>query len=1068
MRRLPAVLILLLFTSPAIASEEIGVRASAEIEAGLYGETGRLSIRLTFTAKEELTERYQVLLHLADSVTGVPFTKLDHIPPIPTDQWKPGEPVRYTLTGVVDRKADGGRPAVLVLVALMDPTLDNGFKGRLKMEGDAPFIDRRYRVGRVKASSGEAGVEDLRNSARELAERGETAAAFDLLAAALTRATDLDGKLAVTADLLALDPPPGPPIAGPEEVITRRLVDGEKLRWLRDRASDLLKQKDLRVALKVLEQIGGVVEEGRNTRVVGEPTGEERAKKDIVDIKYRLLRDLPEDQVRKSGQIVEKTGGDPKKLFAAAKDELKKGRPVLARRLALEARLSNRIKEKLKKEVGAFIAKLEEEILYGLTVKERERLAANSDHPAFHRTGMVATSRFIYLGPEEMVKAIPRASTYKLDVAFLLLTDLFGRSPVKGGERIFVYFKETYSGPATGGGRNITVGDADPTDRKTRVDNGLYYHELTHCVDDTRPVHQYKRGLTEGIANVGALFVRDMYSGLQGRFEQMSKGGRAALKRHHLDRENAYWLIPAYAPSEGMLTEILLRHAMLENGHPDWLRLGRALRLYRTSSTKDERTSRIMVHLGFALAEAMGEGVWDTLAEFRFPVSRETGREVHALIDSDWIMLVNLARRRYAKGLAEFADQREPAFVAAQARYAALNCLNAMGQGDSARARELRTKLGVIDRFHVIGPFYPRAGPGLAEVFAPDREIKFSEEYATTNGVARWLVPEPKAKHVARLDGRGVVRLRYGYPDRAVTYAVTHLTVPRETAALAWLGADDEIALWVNGVQVQRNHGRRPLIPDWECWPMKLTAGRNRIVVKVANQHGGTGFCLRITDAAGLAIDEMAVDLDPVTALSMPDEQKWHFTIRDVFKRRKLGKGYEVVAGKFTIRNKILHGEADGRRPGWRPFSVRPGFPQDKPAALLWLAEPKKPPPADFVLKIGLEKEAPPRIGVTWDGEGDELPLSGWSLVLTAKKNRITARLERYDYLHYVTALDAPGSWTEPTLEIRRVKDKVSVTLGGVPVFTEVSCPPLRKRRIGLTVWGKKPGIASISLAHPR
>ena len=241
---------------------------------------------------------------------------------------------------------------------------------------------------------------------------------------------------------------------------------------------------------------------------------------------------------------------------------------------------------------------LEERILYELTPDQEERLARESDHPAFHRTAVVPASRFLHLGPEVLVKAIPRASTYRLDVACVLLTDLFGRSPVRPGERIVVYFKETYSGPATGGGRQIVVGDAKPDDRKVRVDNGLFYHELTHCVDDTRPVHDYKRGLTEGIANVGALFVADMFAGTKGRFEALSRGGREALRRHHLDRENAYWLIPAYAPSEGMLTEILARHAPAPDGHVDWPKLGDFFRLYRKMDPKTRRTHRLMAHMG--------------------------------------------------------------------------------------------------------------------------------------------------------------------------------------------------------------------------------------------------------------------------------------------------------------------------------------------------------------------------------------------------------------------------------------------------------------------------------------
>ena len=64
--------------------------------------------------------------------------------------------------------------------------------------------------------------------------------------------------------------------------------------------------------------------------------------------------------------------------------------------------------------------------------------------------------------------------------------------------------------------------------------------------------------------------------------------------------------------------------------------------------------------------------------------------------------------------------------------------------------------------------------------------------------------------------------------------------------------------------------------------------------------------------------------------------------------------------------------------------------------------------------------------------------------------------------------MDAPKDWTEPSLEIRRIGDKVTVTLGGTLIFTDGSCPPLRKRRIGLAVWGEEPGLVSVSVAHPQ
>ena len=74
-------------------------------------------------------------------------------------------------------------------------------------------------------------------------------------------------------------------------------------------------------------------------------------------------------------------------------------------------------------------------------------------------------------------------------------------------------------------------------------------------------VHRHKGGLTEGIADVGALFVQDMFAGRVGRFESLAAGPRAAFRRYYLDRREGFWLIPGYAPSAGFLLELLARHA---------------------------------------------------------------------------------------------------------------------------------------------------------------------------------------------------------------------------------------------------------------------------------------------------------------------------------------------------------------------------------------------------------------------------------------------------------------------------------------------------------------------------
>ncbi|MEN8149842.1 MAG: hypothetical protein ABFS86_08470 [Planctomycetota bacterium] len=1082
-RLIPPLLIIclgLVAALPATGADEddTTVRASAGVLPSHYGETGRLSIRLTFVTEKALPERYRVVLHVASPVDGATLVEADHVPPVATTLWKPGEPVSWTVAVVVPPREDRSRPAAVVLVGLADPTVPNAWAGRLVLRGEEPFGDRRYRVGRVEAAKGAATVEELRAAARERAAGGDTAAAFHLLSEAIAVAATLGEKLAVTQDLLALPPPDGLPVTGPEQVFLDRLVAAEKLRWLRDRASDLLGAKQLKLALRVMEKIGGVAEEESNTKVVGEPNASSRAKKDVVDVKSRLLRDLDNEALKEARKISEKAAGDPKKLLAAAKKEIKRRRLLIGRRLLFEIRIDMTISEKLRTEVNELLEKIEHRICYELSKEEERTLAGETDHPSFARIGAVPTSRFIFLGPEGLVRAIPRASTWKLDVAAVLMCDLFGRTPVRPGERIVVYFKETYSGPATGGGRLISVGDADPADESTRVDTGLYYHELTHCVDDTRPVHDYKRGLTEGIANVGSIYVRDMFAGPTGRFEALSRAGRDAFRKHHLERENAYWLIPAYAPSEGFLTEILIRHAPAENDHVDWTKLGRVFRTYRESRTKSPRTHRLMAHLGHAMATHLGEGVWETLRSFGFPVHGGLTKEIGDLGTQEF-WLRNLANRRDVDGLIRLADGAGDSFLADRARYAALGALGAKKQGDGGKARALRKRLGVVDAFHVIGPFYGDPGPGLAAMFPPSREIDFAKEYVAAQGVARWVVPKSGAAHYARMDARGVVVLRYGYPAQAVTFAVAHVTVPARTSGLAFLGADDEVALWINGRAVQRNHGRRMLVPDWERWPVVLEEGRNRVVVKLANQYGRTGFCLRFVDRDGRPIEGMETDLEapgPLpAAVSGPDSgadsgPDWSTAFRDVYQRRSLGRKYEVVAGKFRIRNKVLSGEEAGRRPGWRPFSVRPGFPQDRPAALAWIAGGGEPRPKDFRWRVHLPEARVPKLVLTWDGEGNELPLSGWSLILVPDKKgeNVTVRLERYDYLHYVRRVPVPEKWDEARIEVTRVADRVTVTVGGHPVLEGVSAPPLSRSRFGFAVWNAKAGLTAMSIAHPK
>lgn len=69
------------------------------------------------------------------------------------------------------------------------------------------------------------------------------------------------------------------------------------------------------------------------------------------------------------------------------------------------------------------------------------------------------------------------------------------------------------------------------------------------------------------------------------------------------------------------------------------------------------------------------------------------------------------------------------------------------------------------------------------------------------------------------------------------------------------LGSDDGLAVFVNGAEVFRRQVHRGAAPDQDLVPVQLRAGANTIVLKIANDDGGFGAYVRISDPQdGLAV----------------------------------------------------------------------------------------------------------------------------------------------------------------------------------------------------------------------
>jgi CubicO group peptidase (beta-lactamase class C family) len=190
-------------------------------------------------------------------------------------------------------------------------------------------------------------------------------------------------------------------------------------------------------------------------------------------------------------------------------------------------------------------------------------------------------------------------------------------------------------------------------------------------------------------------------------------------------------------------------------------------------------------------------------------------------------------------------------------------------------------------RFLVLGPL-PISRPRGSQGSAGEGE---HDALATLGGA-----PAARLRGDSRLtiDGRTVAAREATLDDRAVldlsallgpdvddrtAYAYAEWDMSRDSAALAVFGSDDGAVVWVNGRLVHSEQVERPLDPTQDRFPVQLTRGVNRVLVKVDNHLGGWGFALRLLDAAGVEqfrVAEARRNLEAIGAAPESDDYQIH------------------------------------------------------------------------------------------------------------------------------------------------------------------------------------------------
>ena len=87
--------------------------------------------------------------------------------------------------------------------------------------------------------------------------------------------------------------------------------------------------------------------------------------------------------------------------------------------------------------------------------------------------------------------------------------------------------------------------------------------------------------------------------------------------------------------------------------------------------------------------------------------------------------------------------------------------------------------------------------------------------------------------------------------DNSAVYLFRTVRAPVAAEVVLSMGSDDSLQVWVNGNRVHNNKVARGVVPDQDKVPVKLAAGENQLLIKVANGGGGFGFSFN-TKQSGL------------------------------------------------------------------------------------------------------------------------------------------------------------------------------------------------------------------------
>ncbi|UCE87588.1 MAG: hypothetical protein JSU66_07715, partial [Deltaproteobacteria bacterium] len=552
----------------------------------------------------------------------------------------------------------------------------------------------------------------------------------------------------------------------------------------------------------------------------------------------RLTEDPSEEQKELVAKLMRaKRSGDA--ILKAARKLLEQRDYRVVVRVCQEIMFGNYDQE-TQNEAVALRKDAEERAASDVSAAEKELAREVLADPRFLRLEVRRSRHFIYIGPKTFIDSIPTSQMAELDLAYIFQSDLTNTHLTLNGVRVVLYYQETFDfGGGLAGGKLIRIGN-----RAIRlpIAGMLHYHELGHCIFGRGWLHH---GFTEGLADFAAGFTLDAL-GQTPAAQDFITNARDQFVRYFLGRAVRYFDIQPYRPSAGFLFYFL----PAGEAPFDWAPYRNAFHVMRAAQfgSWPEREHQLMRFFGYVMSTQYGKGVFDTLADWGWPVRRSDWSrvppEAQRLL-SDVKQAETMVRRGQAPAaeatLREMLASAPDGWIAARMRYALL--LARMQQGQLDGIEEAKRQLGIIDAYQVLGPFHSRR-QNVYVVYPCEVRIDQSGEKRVRYGIesATW-----KAANV-RPDGYVDLRQQgFGYPEHACAFALAYVQVDRPLAARVWLGSDDGHTLYVNGELAEKRATGRAFRFDDDFADIGLRPGWNRLLLKVHNSTGQWGFLMRVT-----------------------------------------------------------------------------------------------------------------------------------------------------------------------------------------------------------------------------